>query len=110
MPLFASVGCEGGDCLWCTGHPHSNNQVIRHVLLAALLMGSSHAGLQASSVRAPALLECVAAMAASPNLAPVLAGQQSVRPGTDGPVTSGAGQQEGCDEGEVSANLQLGHK
>lgn len=33
--------------------------------------------MQASSMRAPALLECVAAIAAAPRLVPVLAGQPS---------------------------------
>ena len=59
--------------------------------------------LQASSVRAPALLECVAAMAASPTLAPVLAGQPSL---TQASHTSPA------DEGTTASpdSLALGHK
>jgi len=59
--------------------------------------------LQASSVRAPALLECVAAMAASPSLAPVLAGQPSLTHSSD---TSPA------VEGSTASphSLALGHK
>lgn len=41
---------------------------------------TAHVVLQASSTRAPALLECVAAMAAAPSLVPVLAGQPSESP------------------------------
>ena len=59
--------------------------------------------LQASSVRAPALLECVAAMAASPSLAPVLAGHPSL---TQASHTSPA--VEGSTVAPVS--LPLGHK
>ncbi len=52
-----------------------------HVLSDGTIIGSMD--VQASSVRAPALLECVAAMAASPSLAPVLAGRPSVALSSD---------------------------
>ena len=64
--------------------------------------------LQASSVRAPALLECVAAMAASPHLAPVLAGQQSLRPASEGSSLPVVGETQGA--AEVPGKWQLGHK
>lgn len=78
-------------------------------------MVSPCACVQASSVRAPALLECVAAMAASPALAPVLAGHRSVsHAAIETTVASVAGdrQAEGADEGAAQevANMQLGHK
>jgi len=59
--------------------------------------------LQASSVRAPALLECVAAIAASPTLAPVLAGHPSLtQPSHTSPAAEGS---------TVSPDsLALGHK
>ncbi|KAL0018407.1 hypothetical protein WJX79_009395 [Trebouxia sp. C0005] len=71
--------------------------------LAAVEPQMERMALEASSVRAPALLECVAAMAASPTLAPVLAGQPSL---TQASHTSPA------DEGTTASpdSLALGHK
>ena len=59
-------------------------------------------------MRAPALLECVAAMAASHRLAPVLAGQNSVRPGAEEILLTVAGEMQRPVEGPEE--WQLGHK
>ena len=59
-------------------------------------------------MRAPALLECVAAMAASPHLAPVLAGHKSLRPGSDETPLVGAEKAQGAVA--VSDEWPLGHK
>ncbi|KAL0035339.1 hypothetical protein WJX77_001780 [Trebouxia sp. C0004] len=57
--------------------------------LAAVEPQMERMAVEASSVRAPALLECVAAMAASPSLAPLLAGHPSLTQASD---TSLAGE------------------
>ena len=56
--------------------------------------------MQASSMRAPALLECVAAIAAAPSLVPVLAGQPS----------GSAAQREASRQTSGLAPPKLGHK
>ncbi|KAL0044331.1 hypothetical protein WJX82_000142 [Trebouxia sp. C0006] len=71
--------------------------------LAAVEPQMERMAVEAASARAPALLECVAAMAASPSLAPVLAGQPSLTHASD---TSPA--VEGSTASPFS--LALGHK
>ena len=73
---------------------------IRHPILPHMNVGLT---LQASSTRAPALLECVAAMSASASLAPVLAGLPSLT----SPSCTHPADQAAITSPNVS---ELGHK